>query len=77
MKELIELSSPFSACSLLQDEDDAEMRLLWGNLVLSMFTLFTVLTLEGESGVLSSSEGCVGACNCSRHVVFSETSYHL
>lgn len=25
------------------------MRLLWGNLVLSMFTLFTVLTLEGES----------------------------
>lgn len=34
--------------SLFQDEDDAEMRLLWGNLVLSMFTLFTVLTLEGE-----------------------------
>ncbi|CDJ28813.1 Chromosome I, complete genome, related [Eimeria mitis] len=36
----------------LVDEDDAEMRLLWGNLVLSMFTLFTVLTLEGEPGAL-------------------------
>lgn len=29
------------------------MRLLWGNLALSMFTLFTVLTLEGESGALA------------------------
>lgn len=35
-----------------QDADDAEMRLLWGNLVLSMFTLFTVLTLEGKNRLL-------------------------
>ncbi|PHJ23892.1 cation channel family protein [Cystoisospora suis] len=37
------------------DADDAEMRLLWGNLVLSMFTLFTVLTLEGWNGVANAT----------------------
>ncbi|PFH31507.1 transporter, cation channel family protein [Besnoitia besnoiti] len=37
------------------DADDAEMSLLWGNLVLSMFTLFTVLTLEGWNGVANST----------------------
>ncbi|KFG29632.1 transporter, cation channel family protein [Toxoplasma gondii RUB] len=37
------------------DADDAEMSLLWGNLILSMFTLFTVLTLEGWNGVANST----------------------
>ncbi|KAL8440615.1 hypothetical protein Efla_003283 [Eimeria flavescens] len=37
------------------DEEDAEMRLLWGNLVLSMFTLFTVLTLEGWNNVATAT----------------------
>ncbi|OEH77021.1 hypothetical protein cyc_01887 [Cyclospora cayetanensis] len=37
------------------DEDDPEMRLLWGNLVLSMFTLFTVLTLEGWNNVATAT----------------------